>query len=91
MLKRIYFKKEISIIKGDSTSSQQSLYVLQSINTTEIDNSRKRMRSDSNPTQEVKDKGEGRKQMLTLKEDGSLEMIEIMKDIKVPNIDSTFK
>lgn len=80
-------------MKGDSTSSQQSIYVLQSINMAEIDNSRKKMRSESNPVQETeaKDRGEDRKQMLTLKEDGSLQMIKIMpwKDTKAPNIDST--
>lgn len=78
---------------SDSTSSQQSIYVLQSINMAEIDNSRKKMRSESNPVQETeaKDRGEDRKQMLTLKEDGSLQMIKIMpwKDTKAPNIDST--
>lgn len=65
-------------MKGDSTSSQQPVYVLQSM--AGIDNLRKTTASGSNPVQEtvVKDRGEGKKQMLTLKEDGSLEMVEIM-------------
>lgn len=60
---------------------------------TEIDNTRKKMRSELNPMQETeaKDRGEARKQMLTLKEDGSLQMIKIMpwKDTKASNIDAT--
>ncbi|XP_071565041.1 uncharacterized protein [Temnothorax nylanderi] len=78
---------------SDSTSSRQPVYVLQSINVADIDNSRKRTRSDTNLAQETeaKDRGEGRKQVLTLKEDGSLQMVEIMprKETKAPNIDST--
>ncbi|XP_024892395.1 uncharacterized protein LOC112467807 isoform X1 [Temnothorax curvispinosus] len=77
---------------SDSMSSRQPVYVLQSINVADIDNSRKRTRSDSNLDQtEAKDRGEGRKQVLTLKEDGSLQMVEIMprKETKAPNIDST--
>lgn len=77
-------------MKGDSTSSQQSVYVLQSM--ADVDNSRKTTRSGSNPVQEmeVKDRGEGKKQMLTLKEDGSLEMVEIMpwNETEAPNINS---
>lgn len=86
-------KKKIYVTKGVSMSSREPMYVLQSIDMADIDNSRKTTRSDLNPTQEMeaKDKNEGKKsKQMTLKEDGSLEMVEMSwNEMEVPNIEST--
>lgn len=82
-------EKKIYVTKDISTLSRVPMYVLQSIDMADIDNSKKTTRSDSNPTQEMEamDKSEGRKQM---KEDGSLEVVEMSwNEMEAPNIEST--
>ncbi|KAL0118517.1 hypothetical protein PUN28_009290 [Cardiocondyla obscurior] len=77
----------------DSASSRHSTYDQSSINTVDTDNSRKRLRSDSSDMQnlEEKNRSDAKKQLLTMKEDGSLQIVEITweEETKTTNTDST--
>ncbi|XP_039304635.1 uncharacterized protein LOC120357655 isoform X5 [Solenopsis invicta] len=57
---------------GVSTLSQEQMYVLQPIDTADIENLRKMIRLDLDPEQKMEMKSESRK-WITLKKDGSLE------------------
>ncbi|XP_018306509.1 uncharacterized protein [Mycetomoellerius zeteki] len=62
---------------SDSTSSQEPVYVLQSIDVADTDNSKKMTKLDSNLIQKTQVKDKNTKQVLTVKEDGSLLMVEV--------------
>jgi len=86
-------KKEISVTEGDSqipTSSQKPIYILQSIDKPDSDNT-KMAKSNSDPTQKTEtNKGKDKKHLLILKDDGSLEMVEIPYEMEA-NIESVFE
>ncbi|XP_039303290.1 uncharacterized protein LOC105207024 [Solenopsis invicta] len=61
---------------GGSTLSPEQMYVLQPIDTANIENLRKMIRLDLDLEQKMEVKSESRK-WITLKEDGSLELVEM--------------
>ncbi|XP_011882958.1 PREDICTED: uncharacterized protein LOC105570403 [Vollenhovia emeryi] len=88
----------LPLLLGDSASSsqqltlssQQLIYAPQPINTVDniVDNSRKSTRLPTNPAQETTAENGNRRHVLTVKEDGSLQMVEIMPETgtRTPNI-----
>jgi len=86
-------QKEISVTEGDSqtpTSSQKPIFILQSTDKPDSDNT-KMAKSNSDPTQKTEtNKGKDKKHLLILKDDGSLEMVEIPYEMEA-NIESVFE
>ena len=70
-------KKKISVTKGDSTSSQEPVYILQSIDMTDTDNLKKITNLDLDLVQKMQSKSKDTKQVLTVKDDGSLLVVEV--------------
>ncbi|XP_018052281.1 PREDICTED: uncharacterized protein LOC108689841 [Atta colombica] len=62
---------------SDSTSSQEPVYILQSIDMTDTDNLKKITNLDLDLVQKMQSKSKDTKQVLTVKDDGSLLVVEV--------------